>query len=135
MAKRGTKNRAKRKRSARPLADLADRHVLYERHTAVGVDIDPEVLAWGREHNVARLDHDARMRLKLIEDDVFKVKIDPVDITVAFNFSYWIFNTRDTLRGYFEAVRAGPMATMTTAATMSSSKPIGTPRASRTARR
>ncbi len=56
---------------------------------------------------MTRLDRDAQMRLKLIEDDVFNVELPPVDIAVAFNFSYWIFNTRDTLRGYFEMVRKG----------------------------
>lgn len=154
MAKSGGKKKSTRKNRGRPMADTADRHVLYEQsvqsveseveflrdtfrsvrkrpavslredfcgtaaaacewvaadpeHMAVGVDIDPEVLDWGRDHNVSRLESDARMRLKLIEDDVFKVELDPVDITVAFNFSYWIFDTRDTLRGYFESVRAG----------------------------
>ena len=154
MAKRGSKNKLPKKPKASPMADSADRHVLYEqsvqsvdsevdflrdtyrsvrkrpavslredfcgtaaaacewvkadeRHTAVGVDFDPEVLDWGREHNVTRLDTDAQMRLRLIEDDVFSVQLEPVDITVAFNFSYWTFNTRDTLRSYFETVRAG----------------------------
>lgn len=154
MAKGKGKKHLKRGSNARPMADEADRHRLYEqsvqsvdteveflrdtyrsvrgrpatslredfcgtaaaacewvavdeRHTAVGVDIDPEVLAWGREHNVARLDSDARMRLKLIEDDVFHAEVDPVDIAIAFNFSYWIFKTRDELRRYFELVRAG----------------------------
>jgi hypothetical protein len=33
-----------------------------------------------------------------------------VDVAVAFNFSYWCFETRASLRGYFEAARAGLVA-------------------------
>src|SRR5690606_6217547 len=64
-----------------------------KRH-AIGVDIDPAVLEWGRKNRVARLPETARARVKLLNDDVLSVLTDPVDIVAAFNFSYWIFNTR-----------------------------------------
>jgi SAM-dependent methyltransferase len=72
---------------------------------AWGVDIDPTPLAWGREHHVAQLRTGEASRLHLIEGDVRSVRHRPVDITVAFNFSYFTFRTRDALRGYFEKAR------------------------------
>ena len=76
-----------------------------DKHTAIGVDIDPEVLAWGREHNVAQLKPEAQMRLTLMQEDVCKVKTAPVDAVLAMNFSYQLFKTRETLGGYFRTVR------------------------------
>lgn len=74
---------------------------------AVGIDLDPEVLAWSHAHNVSKLKPGALKRLELVQADVLGVKTKPVDIVCAFNFSYWIFKERATLRSYFENVRAG----------------------------
>jgi len=76
------------------------------RREAVAVDIDPEVLAWGREHHVAALKPKQRARLELIEGDVRSADTGPVDIAVAFNFSWWTFKSRAELLGYFRAVHA-----------------------------
>ncbi|HEV7166325.1 MAG TPA: class I SAM-dependent methyltransferase [Gammaproteobacteria bacterium] len=72
---------------------------------AIGVDLDAEVLAWGREHNVAKLGASAAGRLSLLQTDVMQVRAAPVDIVAAFNFSYWVFRDRATLKRYFERVR------------------------------
>ena len=74
-----------------------------ERH-AVGVDIDPAVLDWGRRNRLSRLPERARARVKLMNDDVRTVTTDPVDVVGAFNFSYFYFKTRDEMRGYFANV-------------------------------
>lgn len=76
-------------------------------HTAIGIDNDGSVLDWGRERNVVRLDPEARGRIKLIEGDVLTTEDAPTDITVAFNFSYWLWKDRAALRRYFETVRKG----------------------------
>lgn len=73
---------------------------------AVGVDIDPDVLEWGRRHRVSRLPAAARPRVKLTNADVMQVATEPVDVLAAFNFSYWIFKTRDALREYFRKAHA-----------------------------
>ncbi|HET7921133.1 MAG TPA: class I SAM-dependent methyltransferase [Gammaproteobacteria bacterium] len=75
-------------------------------HTAVGVDLDAEVLAWGREHNLAKLTPAARSRITLLQQDVLKAQTSPVDMLLAFNFSYWIFKDRAVLRKYFRRARA-----------------------------
>lgn len=72
---------------------------------AIGVDNEPSVLEWGRRHRVARLPEGDRTRVRLLEGDVRTVETDPVDIIGAFNFSYFIFETRAELRAYFERCR------------------------------
>ena len=74
---------------------------------AVGVDLDPEVLAWSRAHNLPKLKPAALQRLELVQADVMSVRAQPVDIVCAFNFSYWVFKERAALKRYFENVRAG----------------------------
>ena len=73
---------------------------------AFGVDIDPEPLAWGREHNLARLKAKQQDRVHLLQQDVRQVDDRKVDIVAAQNFSFMIFKTRDALRAYFEAAFA-----------------------------
>jgi hypothetical protein len=73
---------------------------------AIGVDIDSAVLDWGRRHRVSRLPVAAQARVQLLESDVMTVETAPVDILVAFNFSYFIFNTRDMLLDYFRRAHA-----------------------------
>jgi len=75
-----------------------------QRH-AIGVDIDADVLDWGRKNRVARLAEIDRPRVKLLNDDVLQVETENVDIVGAFNFSYWIFKTRPDMREYFSRVR------------------------------
>ncbi len=75
------------------------------RHTAVGVDIDPEVLDWGHRNRVSRLDNDARNRLSIVQGDVLSTPTGQVDVLGAFNFSYFLFKTRDQLRRYFEVAK------------------------------
>jgi len=76
-----------------------------KKNRAVGVDIDAEVLSWGREHNVAGLKDSAAERVSLLQQDVREVRTGPMDIVLAMNFSYQLFRERKTLRDYFRSVR------------------------------
>ena len=71
-------------------------------YQAIGVDIEPSVLEWGRKRRVSKLDIEDQARVSLIECDVMTVETPKVDLLAAFNFSYFIFDTRDSLRTYFE---------------------------------
>lgn len=71
--------------------------------TATGVDLDPEVLAWGTEHNLKPLGEPGN-RVRLLQQDVLKKSPGKYDVINAMNFSYWIFKTRDTMLKYFKAV-------------------------------
>jgi SAM-dependent methyltransferase len=77
-----------------------------DEYQAIGVDIDPDVLEWGRNNRVARLPVADQARVRLIESDVLEAETPPVDILVAFNFSYWIFDTRQKMLQYFRAAHA-----------------------------
>lgn len=74
-------------------------------HEAISVDLDEDVLAWGREHNIGPLTDAQKSRIEVIAGDVFEVQTRPVDAVLAMNFSYWIFEKREILREYFSKVR------------------------------
>jgi SAM-dependent methyltransferase len=71
---------------------------------AVGVDIDPPTLKWAAEHNIAPLTGREKARVTLLESDVLDCDARDFDVVAAFNFSYWIFKERATLKRYFENV-------------------------------
>ena len=75
-------------------------------YQAIGVDVDPAVLDWGRQNRVSRLSSADQARVSLIEGDVMSAETPPVDLVAAFNFSYFIFDSRDKLRAYFERAHA-----------------------------
>ncbi len=76
-----------------------------EDNRAYAVDLDGEVLGWGREHNAGTLDGKQTQRVELIQDNVLTANTPPADIILAMNFSYMIFETRDSLRAYFAKAR------------------------------
>jgi cyclopropane fatty-acyl-phospholipid synthase-like methyltransferase len=60
------------------------------------------VLDWGRKNRVARLPAADQARVQLLESDVMSVDTAAVDLLIAFNFSYFIFDTRERLLKYFK---------------------------------
>lgn len=73
-------------------------------NAAIGVDLDGDVLAWGRAHHLDKLKPQQAARISLIQQDVLQVETELVDCILAMNFSYWFFKTRTQLRSYFEKV-------------------------------
>ena len=76
----------------------------HKKNTAIGVDLDSEVLAWGKKNNLGKLSSKARKRITLIKDDVLLVKTQPVQAVLAMNFSYQLFKTRNLMKNYFSQV-------------------------------
>ena len=72
---------------------------------AIGVDLDGEVLDWGRENNISALFEDQQDRINVFQDNVLTVETERVDALLAMNFSYFIFDDRKLMRQYFERVR------------------------------
>ncbi|MAG55334.1 MAG: SAM-dependent methyltransferase [Planctomycetes bacterium] len=72
---------------------------------AYGVDLDREVLNWGRESNIKPLG-DKASRVRLSCANVLTPKKPLTDVQVAFNFSYCIFKERSLLLKYLRAARA-----------------------------
>jgi hypothetical protein len=69
---------------------------------AVGVDLDPEPLDWGRQHNLAKLKPKQQDRVTLLQQDVRTSGDQKFDILSAQNFSFWIFKTRPQLLEYLK---------------------------------
>ncbi len=72
---------------------------------AVGLDIDPEPIAYGRERYLAELTDWEQARLTTYERNVLQRTTIKSDIICAFNFSYFCFHSRETLLTYFKACR------------------------------
>lgn len=78
----------------------------HKERTATGLDIDRPTLEWGKKHNLAPLG-DAQERVTLLQQDVRANVKQKHDIICAFNFSYWLFKTREEMKNYFAHVRSG----------------------------
>lgn len=74
---------------------------------AIGIDLDAEPLDYGREHYLPELRPDQRSRLSLVQGSVLTTKVRPVDLILAFNFSFYIFKSRLMLRRYFQRAHKG----------------------------
>jgi SAM-dependent methyltransferase len=75
----------------------------HDGRTAVGIDLDGEVLDWGKKHNLLPLGASAT-RVRLLRCDVRSRIAGPFDVAVAFNSSYWVFKTRAHMLAYFSSV-------------------------------
>jgi len=73
---------------------------------AVGLDLDPEPLAYGKKVNVGALLPSQRKRVRLLRSNVLAPEKGKYDLIVAANFSFFIFKERATLLKYFQKVRS-----------------------------
>lgn len=71
---------------------------------AYAVDLDSEVLNWGRENNVKSLSKEQQGRISLMQANVQDVVTPSVDVVLAMNFSYWILLTRKNTLDYFKRI-------------------------------
>lgn len=72
---------------------------------ALGLDLDPEPIAYGREHYLPELRPDQRSRVRIREASVLTAETEKVDVVLAMNFSYYLFKSRLLLRQYFSRAR------------------------------
>ena len=68
------------------------------------VDLDNDVLEWGRQNNLSQLEPAQQEQLSVYNANVLDVDVEPVDILLAMNFSYWILKDRKTLKQYFQRI-------------------------------
>jgi hypothetical protein len=78
----------------------------HRENRAWGIDLDPEPLAWCRQNHLPKLTPDERERCVLIQADVLEDETGGVDVTCAYNFSYFCFKTSDLLLRYFRRAHA-----------------------------
>jgi len=74
------------------------------RHRAWGVDLHGTTLAWARRRRLPYLGA-AAARVTLVHADVRRVTQPPVDLILALNFSYWVFQRRAELSVYLRTAR------------------------------
>lgn len=78
-----------------------------EQNRAWGIDLDPEPLEWGRQHNVEAMSPSQQDRIELIQADVREAEQrEKVDVTCAFNFSFFLFKERSELLQYLKKARS-----------------------------
>lgn len=77
----------------------------HSENQAIGLDLDPEPLTYGRKNHLPTLSPDQKRRLKILQQNVLSVTPTPADLIVAANFSFFIFKERKVLRNYFEYCR------------------------------
>ena len=78
-----------------------------QQHYAIGIDLDSEVLEWGRLNNLEQLDDEQYARIELLQENVLDAQPELADIILAMNFSYYLFLARADLLEYFRAAHAG----------------------------
>lgn len=74
---------------------------------AIGVELDDEPLNYGREHNLSKLRVPQRERVELVKGSVLTATPPLADVTIALNFSYFLFKSRLVLKRYFTKARKG----------------------------
>ena len=70
------------------------------RNTAIGIDLDPEPIAYSRKHHFKALTQEQKTRMQLINEDVLKISDPKADLLIACNFSFCIFKQRKVLVRY-----------------------------------
>lgn len=73
------------------------------KRTALGIDLDPEPLAYGKKRHWAQLNADQKRRLKQKRANVLTPTARKFDIVMAGNFSFFVFKERKTLVEYFRS--------------------------------
>lgn len=72
---------------------------------AVGIDLDPEPLAWAKARRFAP-GTEAAKRVQLIKGSVLDARRGSFDVVAALNFSWLVFKTREDVLAYFGRVRS-----------------------------
>lgn len=74
-------------------------------HRAIGVDLDGEPIEYGRLLAVKNLTASQASRIDIIQGNVLNPRLPKADLTVALNFSYFLFKERKMMVKYFRNVR------------------------------
>lgn len=77
---------------------------LNKKYKSAGLDLDPEPMAYGREHYVSKLTKEQKGRVVLIQKNVMEKNLPVADMVAAVNFSYCLFKKRTELKQYFQNV-------------------------------
>lgn len=73
-------------------------------HKAVGVDLDPEPIEYGKLLAVKNLNAKQASRINIINGNVLSPRLPKTDMVAALNFSYFLFKDRPSMGKYFRNV-------------------------------
>ncbi len=73
------------------------------KNTALGLDLDPEPLKYGKKKNLSQLTLEQRKRVKVLQADVLTPPPFKQDMIYAGNFSFFVFKKRTELLIYFQS--------------------------------
>lgn len=72
---------------------------------AIGVDLDPEPVEYGKTHYLKNLTLDQQKRVNILINNVMEPELPHADVIAALNFSYWGLKKRPELLQYFKNCR------------------------------
>ncbi len=72
-------------------------------NTALGLDLDPEPLNYGKKKHLPRMTKNQRERLAIQQADVLLATSQKFELIIACNFSFYIFKSRKLLLKYFKS--------------------------------
>ena len=73
-------------------------------YSAIGIDLDPEPIEYGRTHYLSRLKPEAQARVKIFKKNVLDPNLPEADLVLATNFSYYCIRKREELLSYYKGV-------------------------------
>lgn len=79
----------------------------HKKNRAIGIDLDPEPIAYGKTHYLSKLKPEQQYRVEIVQGSVLTTRVERADVVLALNFSYYIFKSRMMLRKYFSMARKG----------------------------
>lgn len=74
----------------------------HKNNQAIGIDIDPEPIEYGKNNYLSQLTDDQKSRVKIVQESVTNNNLPKADIIAAQNFSYYLFKKRADLLEYFK---------------------------------
>ncbi len=80
---------------------------LHKGYKAIGIDLDPEPLDYGFRKYYSKLKPEQQKRVQVLTANVLDPLATKSDITVAANFSYYLFHHRQDLLSYFRRAFKG----------------------------
>lgn len=78
---------------------------LDKNNRAIGLDLDPEPINYGKQNYLPDLDSEQQRRVSILQKNVLDPDLPKADIIGAQNFSYFIFKDRRLMLRYFDNCR------------------------------
>jgi SAM-dependent methyltransferase len=71
-------------------------------NTAIGLDLDPEPLTYGKRKHYSKLKSDQKRRLRVLQQNAISTTRPGADVLLVGNFSFYALKEREQLRQYFK---------------------------------